>query len=427
MGDSVKSLRIFIASFSSVALVVGLTASASASESGTPTPVAVAEMEMNAPGGLGILPESNRIVVTGFNDGIAQVVDTADWSIVGSVATDVPAASLVQMLPGAGRAYLVGREAIVSVIDVPSATMLDQIPLNQDDVNATDTLIYQADVPLLFISFAPGASPGAVALVSTVTNFRRITAGFGYETGGMAIPKDSLTLLMSNSGAGSVLFLDTSFVPFAEVAVGGAPGHIVTSADGALAYVSNPVSGRIDVIDTKRAVLVGSIDVGTGVTDFVLSPNGLGLTALIPESREVVNVDLTTASVVSRGPIGVEPVALVYGSDDRIVYVADRGGNALFAVDLLHELPGAPRNVRVKAGEKKARISWRPPQTQGTAPVIRYRVTALPKAGSCVTRKLTCTIQGLKPGKSYRFQVVAETELTTSEPTVSKPAKIARD
>lgn len=422
-------VKTWAAAISSAALVAGLLAVApvASANEGTPTPVAVAQLEMQAPGGLGILPENGRIVVTGFNDGIAQVVDSASWSIVGSIPTEVPAASLVQMLPETGRAYLVGREPIVSVIDVNNVTMPTQIPLNQDDVNATDTLIYQADVPLLFISFAPGALPGAVALVSTVTNFRRITAGFPYETGGMAIPKDALVLLMSYPGAGSVQFLDTSFVPFEEVAVGGAPGQILTSSDGTLAYVANPVSGRIDVIDTRRAVLVGSIDVGVGVTDFALSPNGLGLTALIPESGEIVNVDLRTASVVSRGPIGVEPVALVYGTDDRVVYVADRGGNSLLAVDLLHELPGAPTDVRVKVGDKKARVSWRAPESQGTAPIVRYRVTALPEAGSCTTRKRTCTIQGLKPGKSYRFQVVAETEVTSSDPAVSKPAKIPRD
>ena len=422
-------MKSWMAASSAVALIAGLVAAApgASAEEGEPTPVAVSQLDLEAPGGLGILPQNGRIVVTGFNDGLAHVVDSASWSIVGSIPTEVPAASLVQMYPETGRAYLVGREPIVSVIDANNVTMPAQIPLNQDDVNASDTLIYQADVPLLFISFAPGAAPGAVALVSTVTNFRRITVGFPYETGGMAIPKDSLVLLMSYPGAGIVQFLDTSFVPVAEVAVGGAPGQIVTSQDGTLAYVANPVSGRIDVLDTRRAVLVGSIDVGMGVTDFALSPNGQGLTALIPESGEIVNVDLTTAEVVSRGPIGIEPVALVYGTDDRVVYVADRGGNALLAVDLLHELPGSPRNVRVKVGDKKARISWRAPEFQGTAPVVRYRVTALPEAGSCTTRNRRCTIQGLKPGKSYRFQVVAETEVASSQPAVSKPAKIPRN
>ena len=95
-------------------------------------------------------------------------------------------------------------------------------------------------------------------------------------------------------------------------------------------------------------------------------------------------------------------------------------------MDLLHELPGQPTNLKVKPGEKNARISWRPPQAEGTAPVVRYRVTALPKAGSCTTTKRTCTIQGLKPGKSYRFQVIAETEVGASEPAVSKPIRIPR-
>lgn len=405
-------------------LVAG--APAGASENSEPTPTVITELAMNGPGGLGFLGTNGRIVVTGFNDGVTQVVDAAAWSIIGEIPTEVPGQSLVQLYPETGRAYLVGREAIVSVIDVNAAALAAQIPMNSNDVNATSTLISQADVPLLLVSFAPGASPGAVALISTVTDFRRGTIVLPYETGGMAIPEDRLMMLMSNPGTGNVSFLDTFFVPFAEVPVGGTPGNIVTSPDGSRAYVSNADTGRIDVLDTDSQTLAGSINVGVGVTDFALSPNGLGLTALIPSAGEIVNVDLTTAAVVSRGPIGVEPVDVVYGNDNRVVYVADRGGNALLAVDLLHELPGQPTNLKVKPGDKKARISWRPPQAQGTAPVVRYRVTALPKAGSCTTTKRTCTIQGLKPGKSYRFQVVAETEVAESEPAVSKPIRIPR-
>jgi len=357
---------------------------------------------------------------------VVRVIDAAPWSVAAEIATDVPGQTLVQMFPGRGRAYVVGQEPIVSVIDVAAGSLVTQIPMNPEDINATSTLISQADVPLLLVSFAPGASPGAVALISTETNFRRGTAVFPYETASLTIPPNRTMLITSSPGSGSVLFLDTFFQPFAEVPVGGAPLRVAASADGARIYVSNPDSGRIDVIDTDRAVLVGSIEIGAGVTDFALSPSGNGLAALVPATGEIVNVDLTTAQVVTRGKIGEEPVGVTYGSDDRVVYVADRSGNAAMAVDLLHEPPAAPRLVRVKTRETSARVSWRAPVNEGTSPVVRYRVTTTPKAGSCVTRKTSCTIQGLKPGKSYRFRVVAETAVTSSAPAVSKPARIPR-
>lgn len=200
-------------------LVAG--APAGASENSEPTPTVITELAMNGPGGLGFLGTNGRIVVTGFNDGVARVVDAAAWSVVGEIPTEVPGQSIVQLYPDTGRAYLVGREAIVSVVDANSATLAAQIPMNPNDVNATSTLISQADVPLLLVSFAPGASPGAVALISTVTDFRRGTIVLPYETGGMAIPQDRLMMLMSNPGEGNVSFLDTFFVPFAEVPVGG--------------------------------------------------------------------------------------------------------------------------------------------------------------------------------------------------------------
>lgn len=401
-------------------------APSSANDAPAPAPAPIATLAMPSPGGLALDRLTGRLVVSGNADGVVRVVDAASWSVAAEVATNVAGQTLVQMFPERGRAYVVGREPIVNVIDIGAGSLAAQIPMSPEDLNASGTVISQADVPLLLVSFAPGASPGAIALVSTETNFRRGTAVLPYETAALAIPKDRLMLIASNPASGTVLFLDTFFVPFEEIAVGGAPARIVTSADGSRIYVSNPVTGRIDVIDTDLLTLVGSIDVGVGVADFALSPNGVGLSALIPTTGEVVNVDLTTARVVSRGRIGVEPVAITYSLDDRVVYVADKGGNALLAVDLIHELPAAPTNVRVKVGDKSARISWSKPASEGTSPVLRYRVTTLPKAGSCVTRRTSCTVQGLKPGKAYRFQVVAETGVGASTAAVSKPARIPR-
>lgn len=405
----------------------GITAAPSgANDAPPPTPVAIETLNIPSPGGLALDRSTGRIVVSGNADGVVRVVDAGSWSIAAEVGTNVAGQTLVQMFPEQGRAYVVGREPIVNVIDVAAGSLAAQIPMSPEDLNAAGTVISQADVPLLLVSFAPGASPGAIALVSTETNFRRGTAVLPYETGGLAIPKDRLMLIATSPGAGSVLLLDTFFVPFADIPVGGSPTRVVTSADGSRIYVSNPVTGRIDVIDSDLLTLVGSIDIGEGVTEFALSPNGAGLAALIPARGEVVNVDLTTARVVSRGKIGVEPVGITYGLDDRLVYIADRAGNSLMAVDLLHQVPAAPTSVRVKVGEKSARVSWKKPTSEGTSPVVRYRVTTLPKGGSCVSRRTSCTVQGLKPGKAYRFQVVAETGVSASAAAVSKPARIPR-
>lgn len=408
------------------ALSGALAAPSHASDSAAPRPVPIATLDVPSPGGLGFDRSASRLVISGQADGVVRVVDATTWSIAAEVGTNVAGQTLVQMFPERGRAYVVGREPIVSVIDIAAGSLVTQIPMSPQDIGASGTLIAQADVPLLLVSFAPGASPGAIALISTETNFRRGTVVLPFEASDLAIPEDRLLLITTSPGTGSVLFLDTFFVPFEDIPVGGAPSQLVTSADGSRIYVSNPVTGRIDVIDTDARAVVGSIDVGEGVTDLALSPNGVGLAAVIPATGEVVNVDLRTARVVSRGKVGVEPIGITYSSDDRVVYVADRGGNALLAVDLLHKLPDAPTKVRVDVADTSARISWTKPASEGTSPVVRYRVTTLPKAGSCVTRRTSCTVQGLKPGKAYRFQVVAETGVGASTAAVSKPARIPR-
>ncbi|HEY7822333.1 MAG TPA: hypothetical protein VIG24_05850, partial [Acidimicrobiia bacterium] len=284
-----------------------------------PRPTVIAAMEMPAPTGIGFDEATSRITVAGNSDGVVRIVDPATWALVAELPTDVPGQELVQMFPEAGRAYVLGREPIVNVIDVAAGSLVEQIPMNPEDRNAAGSVMSQADVPLLLASFAPGASPGAVALISTVTNFRRGTIVLPFETAGMVIPKDRLVLVVASPNSGNVLFLDSRFTPLAEVPTGGTPTTLVASADGSRIYAANPTSGRIDVIDTDSQQLVGSIETGLGVRHMALSPGGQRLAATIPEAGEVLDIDLATARVVSRDVVGSQVAGVTFGGDERVV------------------------------------------------------------------------------------------------------------
>ena len=77
--------------------------------------------------------------------------------------------------------------------------------------------------------------------------------------------------------------------------------------------------------------------------------------------------------------------------------------------------PGAPLEVAVVPGWKRATVSWKAPIVDGGQPVHTYVVTAAPGGQTCTTFGATaCTIIGLKAKKQYSFSVVAMNAVGTS-------------
>lgn len=409
-----------------IAAALSITIPTSApAQSTDPTPTVISSLPIQAPGTVAFDPATNTLIVPGFNDGVVHLVDPAIMTEKAQVQSSVPGYELIQLAPDLGRAYLLGTEAIVTVIDMAAGTQVAQIPLAPEDVNATGSVIAQADVPLLWITFAPSSAPGALALVSTATNFRRGTLVLPFQTGGLALPRPGQDWVISNPNTGTVTFLDYLFLTAnVELNVGGNPGQVLASPDGTKVYVVNPSTGRIEVLSSEFKEQVGYIDVGAGVNKIAISADGQAIVALNPTTNELLNIDAATGKIQTRGIVGTEISGITFGTDNRIIYATDKASNALLTVDLAHVAPASPATVRVKAKGKSATITWRAPALQGTGPVIRYRVTSIPKGGSCTSTKNKCTIQGVKPGRTYKFEVVAETATTVSDPAISRAVKI---
>lgn len=83
-------------------------------------------------------------------------------------------------------------------------------------------------------------------------------------------------------------------------------------------------------------------------------------------------------------------------------------------------VPGAPTDVKVVPGWKRATISWAPPTNNGGQQVFSFRVTASPGGQSCLTfGAQACTIIGLAPRKQHTFSVVATNALGDSAAATS--------
>lgn len=86
--------------------------------------------------------------------------------------------------------------------------------------------------------------------------------------------------------------------------------------------------------------------------------------------------------------------------------------------------PGPPTNVTAVAGDSSATVSWQPPASEGSSPIVGYVVTSNPGAWLCTTAApiggsgapTTCEVVALTNGTSYTFTVVARNARDGSGP-----------
>lgn len=83
--------------------------------------------------------------------------------------------------------------------------------------------------------------------------------------------------------------------------------------------------------------------------------------------------------------------------------------------------PTAPQALGVAPTVGAARVTWRPPKSDGGRTITRYVVTSVPEGHSCATRLLSCTVPGLSGGRQYRFVVVADNGRARGKPAISSP------
>ena len=71
------------------------------------------------------------------------------------------------------------------------------------------------------------------------------------------------------------------------------------------------------------------------------------------------------------------------------------------------------------AGTTSAVVSWKAPTSAGGEPITGYRVTAFPGGATCTPTATTCRIDGLVPGETYSFGVVARNPIGFGRPALS--------
>ena len=155
--------------------------------------------------------------------------------------------------------------------------------------------------------------------------------------------------------------------PIGEIVVGGHPAHVVTSADGTLAfvtdsemnsvlvidlatrrvirrigtdayphglrlspdgrelYVANVKGGTVSVIDTGKLTETTRIRLGKGPVQVAFTADGKIVLASLNSENKVAIIDRETRQVLIKLPVGRNPVQVYATPDSRYAYVANQG------------------------------------------------------------------------------------------------------
>ena len=125
------------------------------------------------------------------------------------------------------------------------------------------------------------------------------------------------------------------------------------------AYVANPGSGTVSVIDLGTNSPAGSITVGAGPRDVAITPDGR-FAYVTNEAEGTVSVIATATNTVVGTPIaigvGSKPRGIAISPDGQTAWVADSGGNAVSVIATATKtVVGTP--IEVGAGPEGIAIS----------------------------------------------------------------------
>jgi YVTN family beta-propeller protein len=156
---------------------------------------------------------------------------------------------------------------------------------------------------------------------------------------------DSFTLLVTNSAARHVSFVDPENDTVEQVEVGAAPWGIALASDGR-AYVAT--AEGVAVVDTKQRRRIGLIPYRAkiGAVHYgEYRPGGMGI-AVSPDGRRVYVgvylssepsqleiIDTERLAVIGSVPVGIRPFQVLASKDGREVYSIDHDSFSVTVVD----------------------------------------------------------------------------------------------
>lgn len=156
-----------------------------------------------------------------------------------------------------------------------------------------------------------------------------------------AVGMDMATTGASHKGAhgsagGRLVILDSPDVargPVAEIAIGPHPAHVVTSADGKFAYVTDSQENVVQVVDLTAMRILRAIPTGIYPHGLRASPDGRELYVANVKSGDLSIIDTATSMETTRIKVGRGPVQVGLTPDGEKIFVSLNGEDKVALID----------------------------------------------------------------------------------------------
>jgi YVTN family beta-propeller protein len=219
------------------------------------------------PHGLAITPDGSRVLVAGFGTDAVEAIDTASNQVIWQVP--VPQPHNIGITPDGQTAYAGGQKAgeqQLAVIDIPSGTQTDSIPLD----HAPRALNVSPDGASLAYTLA---GVDALQILDVTSHQLDVELATGASPHHPVYTPDGKLGLVVSQGPGTLdLFDPTSYVGLGSIGVGTLPHWIGVTPDSRWAYITNEGSNDVSVVDLAERSVTATVPVGNAPRKIVIQP-----------------------------------------------------------------------------------------------------------------------------------------------------------
>ncbi|WP_194927098.1 phospholipase D-like domain-containing protein [Catenulispora pinisilvae] len=277
------------------------------------------------------VPPGTYLYVGNSGDNTLSVVNTANptAAVPGSpIAVGAPEA--VAVTPDGTKAYVVGNNGSISVVDTASDTLTSSLLSGPGHLG----IAMAVDGRHAYIT---NSRADTVSVLDTSTDTITGTIPVGHNPYGVAAAPDGRHLYVTDNVSNSVSVIDTETNAVTDtIAVGVAPIGVAVTPDGSKVYVPDATSGTVSVIATagaKKNEVVATVPVGTQPFGVAITPDGSH--AYVENfGGNTVSVIATAGDTVSSTvTVQTHPYAAVASPDGSRVYVGNSNSDSVSAID----------------------------------------------------------------------------------------------